>query len=209
MIGDVHTEIARLEVALGVLRARNPDAIVCVGDVVDGEGDAEGTCELLREQAIVTVRGNHDRWLLMNEAPAGVKQTQGLSDRCIRWLAELPLSLPIPTVSGSSLLCHGVGDDDMAILLPDTRGYALMEIPTLRDLMADPSYAYMICGHTHVRMVRRFAGITVINAGTLHRDFEAGFIEVDFAAKRVHLFDFEGDDVVEGGSLELPDPAPI
>ena len=59
------------------------------------------------------------------------------------------------------MLCHGVGTDDEAWLLPDTRGYALQDIPTLRELMLDDDVRFMIGGHTHERMVRVFPGLTV------------------------------------------------
>ncbi len=40
------------------------DAVLCVGDVVDGGGDADRCCALLSAAAVSTVRGNHDRWFL-------------------------------------------------------------------------------------------------------------------------------------------------
>ena len=209
VIGDVHAEHARLEQALGFLRAREADLICCVGDLVDGGGDADRACDLLREHAIPTVLGNHERWFLTGDAPAGVKQTESLTAANREFLRSLPATLPISTVAGPALLCHGVGDDDMAELFPDTRGYALMDIPTLRELMIDPDVTYMIAGHTHQRMVRRFSGLTVVNAGTLHRGFAAGFIEIDFSQKEVQCFDFEGDEILERESRELPDPAPL
>jgi predicted phosphodiesterase len=63
IIGDVHGEDVRLENALRFLEAQTEN-VFCTGDVVDGAGDVNRCCALLQEHGVVTVRGNHDRWLL-------------------------------------------------------------------------------------------------------------------------------------------------
>ena len=113
------------------------------------------------------------------------------------------------TPNGNALLCHGVGEDDEAWLLPDTRGYALQDIPTLRELMLDQEVQFMLCGHTHERMVRVFPGLTVINAGTIHRKDEQTFMVLDFGAMRVEFYSAaEGNtgEPIEKRELPWPDP---
>jgi hypothetical protein len=48
LIGDVHTEDARLERAIRELVARGAERLLCVGDIVDGPGDLARCCDLLR-----------------------------------------------------------------------------------------------------------------------------------------------------------------
>jgi predicted phosphodiesterase len=108
------------------------------------------------------------------------------------------------------MLCHGVGEDDEAWLLPETRGYALQDIPTLRELMLDEGVQYMIGGHTHQRMIRVFPGLTVVNAGTLHRKDEQSFTVIDFDARKVAFYSAAEADMgrlLE--ELDLPEPASI
>lgn len=63
ILGDVHTEDSGLEAALTFLHSfPGLDALFCTGDVVTGTGDAGRYCQLLRENNVLTVRGNHDRW---------------------------------------------------------------------------------------------------------------------------------------------------
>ena len=107
------------------------------------------------------------------------------------------------------MLCHGVGKDDDAWLRPDTRGYALQDIPTLRELMLDDSTQFMIGGHTHERMVRVFPGLTVINAGTIHRKDEQTFTIIDFNTMKVAFYSAANADtgtLIEELDLPLPDP---
>ena len=55
------------------------DQIVCTGDLPDGTGDLEESCRLLQKN-VLTVRGNHDRWLL-----DGVKRDFRKPTRENRW----------------------------------------------------------------------------------------------------------------------------
>jgi predicted phosphodiesterase len=68
ILGDVHAEDGLLERAIRELRARGAETILCVGDLADGQGDLDRCCDLLRQHDVLTVRGNHDRWLLSDLA---------------------------------------------------------------------------------------------------------------------------------------------
>ena len=185
LVGDAHTEDSLLESVLTFLAAEGVDAIACTGDVSDGGGDIDRTCALLQDHGVLTVSGNHDRWLLANEHAGLPEATRDVMAETRTYLASLLDTMLLPTARGGALLCHGVGADDMAVLRPDTRGYALGAIPELRALMLDPEVSYMLGGHTHRSMVRRFVGVTVVNAGTLHRRYSPSFCIVDFDKEEV------------------------
>lgn len=191
VLGDVHAEDELLFTALTALRASSVDAILAVGDLVDGHGDADRTCALLCDASVQSVRGNHDRWFLREERRDLEVVTEDLGDGSRRWLATLPTTRRFQSALGGVLLCHGVGDDDMAVLRSDTDEHELGWLPTLDALKADPTVQVMIAGHTHERMVRRLEGLTVVNAGTLHRHYAPGFLVVDFAARIVEAFDLD------------------
>ena len=200
VIGDLHTEHTRLEALLAHAEARSVDAVWCVGDIVDGLGDVDRTCDLLAERGVVCVAGNHERWFLAGEMLDLPNRTMEVSEQTRAFLAALPVTRVLPTPAGGAMLCHGVGDDDMALLRSDTKGYALQGIPTLRELMLDDAVVYMVGGHSHERMVRRFAGLTVVNAGTVHREWdESGYVLIDFAERVVQMFDFGEDGLADAG----------
>lgn len=105
---------------------------------------------------------------------------------------------------GRMMLCHGVGEDDMAALTPETRGYSLQAIPTLRELMLRPDLHFTVGGHTHHRMVRRFQDLIAVNAGSLSLDHGAGFVVLDFEGHVARFFDIvDGARVVPAEELEL------
>ncbi|MBT8468575.1 MAG: metallophosphoesterase family protein [Myxococcales bacterium] len=210
VIGDVHCEAATLERVLDALGSMSLEAILCVGDLVDGHGDADETLGLLEARGVQCVAGNHERWLLSGEQRSLENATLEISDASRAFIEALPRTRRYSTLAGEALLCHGVGEDDEAWLLPDTRGYALQDMPTLRELMLDSDVQFLIGGHTHHRMVRVFPGLTVVNAGTIHRKDEQSFTVLDFEGMRMSVY--SAAEATTGALLEelaLPMPAPF
>lgn len=197
IIGDVHACDARLESALHFLRSANVERILCVGDIVDGQGDGERCCALLQLFDVATVRGNHDRWLLNGEMREmeGSAPLESLGENAVAWLRALPLTLAFETTRGPLLLCHGVGENDMNKLTPDDTGYALECNDELQALMWAGTFRFAVGGHTHQRMVRRLGPLTFINAGALPTWSGPRFLIADFARGCVEFIGFNGDEV--------------
>jgi len=210
VVGDVHCESKTLEGVLDALGAMNVEAVLCVGDLVDGPGDADATLQILEARGVECVAGNHERWFLDGEQRSLDHATQDVNQASRTFLQSLPRMRRYATPIGNALLCHGVGNDDEAWLLPDTRGYALQDIPALRELMLDEDVQFVLSGHTHERMVRVFPGLTVVNAGTIHRKDEQTFMVADFEAMRVGFYSAaEGavGELIE--EVELPEPGTV
>jgi predicted phosphodiesterase len=199
VIGDIHTEEKLLEKTVDFLKSQNVDRILSVGDIVDGLGDANQCCDILRREAILTVSGNHDRWLLKNEMRDLKKATQpdSLSVTSYSFLSSLPATREFATPDGLALLCHGLGKNDMAGLNPDDYGYAIEANTDLQNLIRDGKYRYVINGHTNYKMVRHFGNLTIINAGTLKRGHEQGFVVINFIEQFVQFYKFLEDAAIE------------
>lgn len=196
MIGDIHCEDRALEVSLAALFEEGVDAILSVGDIVDGYGDVERTIALLRDRDVMAIRGNHERWFLAGEMRQLGDATHEVTPESRAWLEGLPPTRELQTVRGKLLLCHGVGDDDMAVLTPDSRGYGLQT--ALDALRGRDDVSLVVGGHTHQRMVRNLGAFTFINPGTLHRDFPRGFGLVNLVAERVTFFDLDHEPRITG-----------
>jgi predicted phosphodiesterase len=151
LIGDVHAEDELLGATLAFFRNERVDHVLCTGDVVDGVGDVDRTCALLREAGAFVVRGNHDRWIRTDELrslPHAHRMTD-LAVPTIAFLKNLPStkSLDLPT-GGTLLLCHGVGENDMQGLRAEDRGVALSSNDDLLAVLFDPNVRVLIAGHT-------------------------------------------------------------
>jgi len=187
LIGDVHAEDGQLERVIGFLRGQGVDRLLCTGDVVDGPGDANRCCRLLIDAEVITVRGNHDRWLFAPQRPALPDATQraDLDAASLQFLRSLPEMVELRTEAGLFVLCHGLPGNDMAQLRPDDSGYALAANLDLLRLMMEARYRLVINGHSHRRMVREFNGVTVVNAGTLYREHDPCCAVMDLERRTV------------------------
>jgi predicted phosphodiesterase len=209
VIGDVHTELARLHGALAHFTSLGLDKIACTGDLPDGPLDArsvDACCAALIRGQVLTVSGNHDRWLQdgdMRELK-GATDPSELSAETSEFLAGLPATLEFETVSGRLLLCHGLGPNDMASVQPYDHGHALEANDALQTLLREARYRYVISGHTHRQMVRTIAGLTIINAGTLLRDHNPCCAVADFEARQIQYYAIADD-----GSCSLSSEASL
>jgi predicted phosphodiesterase len=187
LLGDIHAEDGAVEVALRHLEGACVDAVLAVGDIMDGPGDASRCCRLLLEAGAVTVRGNHDRWMLTNTMRDLPDATHPLEvdATAFNFIAGLPVTRPLATVAGQALLCHGLLDDDMGRVLPGDDGYDHKVNPRLRAILQGGTYAFLLNGHTHERLLRTVDGLTVVNAGTLtaSRGQQPGFLVLDFVER--------------------------
>jgi predicted phosphodiesterase len=200
VIGDIHTEATRLAHVLEHAAQSKPDAVLSVGDIVDGPEDSARCIELLRDHGVLAVRGNHERWLLAGsmrcdpfEGPAW----------CLEWLAQLPATRRFDTPAGPLLLGHGIGASDMPRLYPDETDEGLEFHDALWELVNARDIQICIGGHTHQRMLRRFDHFLFMNPGTLARADEPGFLEIDLESGLGRWYWVDLDGVERGEKVNL------
>lgn len=182
LIGDLHAEHEALELVLTQLRKLGAETLLQVGDIADGPGDLSRTVALLLEHQVLAVRGNHDRWLLGNQM-RDLPYTTQLADApadVVAYLGALPVTREFRSPRGHVLLCHGLGTNDMAGVKPDHEGYDISSNTDLQRLISERRYRFVLNGHTHRAMLRTFGPLSIVNAGTLLRDYERSFSFVDF-----------------------------
>lgn len=203
VIGDVHGEDERLAAVLRHFAMLEVDATMAVGDIVDGEGDANRACKLLAESGVLAVSGNHDRWFLEGRIRDLVGATRALDVDSYSWLQNLPKRRSFQTPRGRLMLCHGMGDDDMNHVYPDSQGYELEANLMLSRVLQAKEYRFVINGHTHKPMVRRIQGLTIINGGSLCGNERPVCSMVDFDEGIVQFFDVHLDGVTRAEQLAL------
>ncbi|MAT42979.1 MAG: hypothetical protein CL609_11595 [Anaerolineaceae bacterium] len=193
LIGDVHAEDILLSSALSFLIKQSVDLIVCTGDIVNGIGNVNDCCKLLKEHQVLTVRGNHDRWYLtgQNMEIAKVTKKSELSNSSDQFIRELPEIIEFQSLSGKILLCHGIGKYDMKKINEDDYGYALESNYELQEVVHSHTYQFMINGHSHRRMIRKFNDLIVINAGTLLQAHEPTISILDINLEKIQFFDYD------------------
>jgi predicted phosphodiesterase len=188
IVGDIHAEHEMLASVLDHLSKQGIEAVLAVGDIVDGPGSVAECCRMLAAASALVVRGNHDRWFLegkFRDLPGAT--LDGDVDVSARaFLASLPPTRRLHTVRGDLLLCHGTGEDDMSAVGPEDE-----------LLVSAAAVELLVCGHSHRRMVRRIGPLTIINAGTLSTHDEPGFGIVDLDDEpQVTFFECIADRVI-------------
>ena len=187
VVGDVHACDEPLALLLDHLReVERVDAIWCVGDIVNGPGDPDRCAALLASAGAVTVRGNHDRWLIegVNVIP-DAHRPEDLAAETHAFLHGLPASAELELAGGvRALLCHGLADNDMNTITADDYGYSLEANDELQALLHGGP-RLVLKGHRHRHAVWRVGGLTLVDAGALlHPDAPCAVV-VDAAARTI------------------------
>jgi putative phosphoesterase len=102
IISDIHSNLQALEAVLQKIDSSDVDAIYCLGDVVGYGADPEVCVSIVRDRCALTVVGNHDRAVALEEGldflpsagrEAAIHNRTKLSDDQLEYLAALPLVL--------------------------------------------------------------------------------------------------------------------
>ncbi len=201
LISDIHANLDNLRRALALLRKLGADAILCAGDLADGESEGNAVVELIRENGISCVQGNHDvaigrstpggwmaRW---NDAGFGDMPRQQYADMLNgenrAFLRELPPSRRFAWDSRRVLLTHASTWDQTTYV------YAHGREAYLQRIAAEAEADIVILGHTHLPMAVEVEGVWVFNPGSVdgnrHEPHAATCALLDLPVTRYRVFD--------------------
>jgi putative phosphoesterase len=176
VISDVHGNLIALEAVLAELEREELDGLVCLGDVAVGPQPAEALARV-RALGCPIVKGNWDDWFCEGIPPSDYEIGRKLVEIGEFWVEQLSaedlavMRSFLPTVEldlgdGATVLCfHGSPSSN-------TDGiYSVTPDETLAQFFGDASNPVMVCGHTHVQMLRRYDHTVVVNVGSVGLPF--------------------------------------
>jgi predicted phosphodiesterase len=171
-IADVHGNYLALEAVLDDIRAQGISEIVNLGDAASGPLDAARSIDLLIGSNAVSVRGNHDRYLIDRPRDAMGSWDRPAFDQLERhhldWLRALP---PTRLFGAGVFLCHATPASDetywLEAVAPD--GHVdLAPAETIARFADGIDHRLILCGHTHrPRAVRLADGRMIANPGSV------------------------------------------
>lgn len=179
ILSDIHGNAFALDRVLADLETNPADAMVCLGDAIQGGCQPRETVLRLRSLAIPIVMGNADAWLLSgsdeigpNEkiSPERFRKMQAVREWTLAQLSaddrafiqSFQPTITIPLSDAKNLLCyHGTPASYDEILLPDT----LYE--TFLNALAGEAQFIYCGGHTHVQFLRRVRDSFHFNPGSI------------------------------------------
>jgi putative phosphoesterase len=163
LVSDVHGDAETLVHALQVLRAHGAERIMSCGDLVGYGPHPDEVATVFAENAVRSVRGNHDRWAL--QRPAGTPDEFGgatPSAATLEFLRQLPSHLILTAGARRVVIVHGSPRSDMEFVLRRTHPPDRLRTD-LVSLEAD----LLVVGHTHEPMWYRCDRGLVVNPGSV------------------------------------------
>ena len=184
LIADIHGNTVALDAVLASLQADPPDRIVCLGDIATGGPDPAGAIDRLIDIDAVTVQGNTDAGAVnmpdwwRNPASIGLPDDALPGMAITVWSAEqlgtdhrgyldsLPATVTVGLGAAGSLLAfHGSPRSADDYITPTTPP------EDLDEMFAGHDEQWLIGGHTHVPLVRRYGTQTIANPGSVGLPF--------------------------------------
>jgi putative phosphoesterase len=198
LLSDIHGNHHALSAVLNVVRQKKIGTILIAGDFIGYYFWPVEVFQLLKPWNVVAVRGNHERMLDKARNDRNFfrrideKYGSGLSialdqldSKRIDWLTNLPDSLEYETENYKILLCHGSPWDRDEYIYSDSEDESL-------DKYASLDAKWVVQGHTHYPMIRKFGDVTVINPGSVgqprNRHSGAQWALLDTESRKIEHF---------------------
>ncbi|WP_370572772.1 metallophosphoesterase [Methanomethylovorans sp.] len=169
IISDVHGNKEALDAVMAVPH----DDVICLGDLVD-YGPSPGECiDLLIDQKISTIMGNHDSAVAFRMDCGCSYQYKHLSqstreytwavlrDTQIESLSNLPLDYERMENGKKLYFAHGSPVSFYDYIKPDTTEDAIKEL--IKGVDAE----FIFIGHSHLPFVRKVGDVTLVNPGSV------------------------------------------
>lgn len=185
LISDTHGNSIALDAVLDDLKRFEPDDIICLGDLAANGYDPLGVIQRLERAGCRSVRGNTDTDLLQLPAPSAspvpeecltpVERVADISRWAYDQLDEDAITYlkgTTPTVKRQiservEMLCfHGSPRSETEILTATT------DEETLAEMLGVWSARLLVGGHTHVPLMRNYAGSWLVNPGSVGLPFK-------------------------------------
>ena len=173
LVSDIHGNHYALTAVLTAIRQKKIDTLLITGDFVGYYFWPVEVMQLLETWNVVAIRGNHERMLEKARTDKNFLQMVNskygsglnialdqLDSIAIDWLTGLPDSLVYDSHNSRLLLCHGSPWDGDEYVYPDTERETLDKYTSL-------DVQWVVQGHTHYPMIRKFGDVTVINPGAV------------------------------------------
>ena len=199
LISDIH---GNYEALRKVIDLEKWDKIYCMGDIVDYGPSNQECIDMVRKEADLVVRGNHDNAVAFGvDCGCGYeikdlsqevrkKTVKDVSQESKEYLGNLPITENI----NDHLLVHASQNDLFKYLKPNTTEE---EFEEFRDIEQN----LVFLGHTHLPMDREINGRRFINPGSLGQprdeDTRASYVILEDGEITFHRMEYDMGSVIE------------
>jgi len=155
IVSDIHCNAAGLRQALALMG--DVDELICLGDSIWEYRFSNEVAEILKGRRAYTILGNHEECFF---GPLGERARARVDndDSLMTWLADRPHRIELEAGGKKLLLIHSTPWEPRgAYIHPDSPDLARF---------AEADADFVLYGHTHRQVAKRFGHVTVINPGS-------------------------------------------
>lgn len=173
IISDIHSNLEAFKAVLKDIKKRKIKKIYCAGDIVGYGANPEECIDLIKENKITSVMGNHDlccanlqkiEWFNEYGQKAALYQNKILTLKNKKFLLKLPKIIKKENL----FIVHGSPINPLyEYIFPEISAWDLREF---FNLTKKP---ILIMGHTHVPFIQKFKNKLVINPGSVGQPRDA------------------------------------
>jgi putative phosphoesterase len=155
IVSDLHCNAAGLAQALTLMG--DVDELICLGDSIWEYRFSNEIVRMLKERGAHTILGNHEEGFF---GPLGVRArgAEWIDPSLLRWLAERPHRFELRFGAKKLLAVHSTPWEP--------RGTYVYPHDALLDRFGEADADFVLYGHTHHQLVRRYGKVLVINPGS-------------------------------------------
>jgi putative phosphoesterase len=185
IVSDIHCNAAGLARALDLMG--DIDELICLGDSIYEYRFSNEVVRLLKEREAQVIVGNHEEQFF-GPLGARARARDGIDPALAEWLAGRPHRRELTIGGKRLLLVHSTPWEP--------RGTYVHPGSSLLARFAEAEADFVLYGHTHQQVVRRFGPVLVINPGSTgeardHRNgHQLSCAVLDTASEEVQLLDF-------------------
>ena len=185
IVSDIHCNAAGLTQALELMG--DIDELICLGDSIYEYRFSNEVVRLLKERDAQVILGNHEE-CFFGPLGARARARDGIDPALAEWLASQPHRRELSAGGKRLLLVHSTPWEP--------RGTYVHPESSLLARFAEAEADFVLYGHTHQQVVRRFGRVLVINPGSTGeaRDHRNGkqlsCAVLDTASEEVRVIDY-------------------
>jgi putative phosphoesterase len=185
IVSDLHCNVVGLSEALRLMG--DIDELLCLGDTIWEYRFSNEIVHLLKDRGAQVILGNHEEGFFGPHG-ARARARDGIDPELMDWLAAQPHRIEREIAGKRLLLVHSTPWEPRgAYIHPESAQLARF---------AEADADFVLYGHTHQQVVRRFGGVLVVNPGSAGdaRDNRNGRLlscaVLDLASEEVEIIDF-------------------
>lgn len=133
------------------------DDLLCLGDSIFEYRFSNEVVGALRDLGAHTIQGNHEE-VFLGPLGARAREREGIDQELLQWLADRPSRMALNYGNRKVLLVHSTPWEP--------RGEYVYPHSPLLERFGEEDADFVLFGHTHQQLVRRFGKVLVVNPGS-------------------------------------------